>query len=293
LSFAAEYDDSRLNLVLVSDKQRPPGFEIPDSFEFIEAKSPSGKDSRFLLVREAVSRVKSDYYFFVDDDDWMFPNHAVTLKRTLAISPKGSVVFVDTQHYLEDDWSGLDSAGSSSYTLSAGSVFPARNYIKGLSGKNFTPFCGVVLPSSTFEGISDDAFEQVEYAEDYFLILRSLYKNGIPIIFDGHLAGISIRKDGNTVTDVGATKWQRAKANVGYHLMNDASLQFGKFGSGALGHFNERRSGSLLARVTRVLFDGRLWVMAFRSDVPSKVFSGQIPISFVFRKISVLIKQGW
>jgi hypothetical protein len=200
---------------------------------------------------------------------------------------------VDTQHYLESEWGGSISDGSSSYSLSAGSVFQARNYIKGLSGKNFTPFCGVVLPSSTFDGISNDAFEQIEYAEDYFLILRSLYKNGVPIIFDGHLAGISIREDGNTVTDIGATKWQRAKANVGYHLINDPSLQSGKFGSGALDFFNKRRSGSLFARASRVMFDGRLWVMAFRSNVPSKVLSGQIPISYVFKKIFVLIKQGW
>jgi hypothetical protein len=293
LSFAAEFDDPRLTLVLASDKQRPPEFEIPESFEFVQASYPPGKDSRFLLVREAVSKIKSDYYFFVDDDDWMFPNHAVQLKRTLSVSPRGSVVFVNTQHYLEGDWGaqGLDVA--SKYSISAGSVFHARNYIKGLSGKNFTPFCGVVLPSTAFEGVSDEAFAQVEYAEDYFLILRSLYKRGMPIIFDGHLAGISIREDGNTVTDVGATKWQRAKANVGYHLINDPSLQSGKFGSGALSYFNKRRSGSLFARASRVMFDGRLWVMAFRSNVPSKILSGQIPISYVFKKVIVLIKQGW
>lgn len=292
LSFAAAYDDESLRIVLVSDRPAPTDLVVPSEVEFVSFEHQPGKDTRFLLVADAVDHAKSEYYHFVDDDDWLFPNNALKLKQFLSLSPKESVFFADTQHFLEGDWqdNGIDSAKK--FLSKPGPAFPGNLFMRGLAGRNHIPFCGVVLPGSIFANLSRESFENVEYAEDYFLILTALYQNITPIVFGHLLAGISIRDEGNTVTEFGAVKWQVAKANVAYHLVNN-SINSGKFDSPNASSGRGRRKHTVIFRAFRVLFDGRLWGMARRVGVFSKLLSGQVSLRFVFMKIRTLIKQGW
>lgn len=289
VAFASHYGDHLLNLVLVSDSHPPENFDLPRGFQFVHARVLPGKDSRFLLVGEAVSSMPGDYYLFVDDDDWMFPNKASALREMLRVCPRNSVFFADSRHYIEGK-ARQDNVFVGS-KLTYGRYFPGNRFMESISGVNQSPFCSVVFPRKTFQELDPRAYTTVEYAEDYFLILRTLYQECVPFVFVGQLVGISIRESGNTVTEFGDIKWLRAKANVAYALANSPNLSQGKFaliGQTALG-----RGGSLLARTLITLFDGRLLKIAFRYKVLEKIIRGQISPRYAISKLVSLIKQGW
>ena len=289
LSFASHYGNQNVNLILVSDSDPPRDFQLPEGFELLVANVPDEKDSRFLLVGEAVSRVRSEYYLFVDDDDWMFPNNASALRRMLSICPPDSVVFADAKHYLE-----ARVAGESLFVgnkISNGRFFPGAQFMGSLSGVNNNPFCSVVFPRKTFDELEASVYSSIEYAEDYFLILKTLYQNSIPFVFDGQLVGISIRDSGNTVTEFGHLKWLRAKANVAHSLANVPGLSKGKFVQMSRG--SNGRSSFLLARIWRTLFDGRLFRIAVQYNIVIKILRGQISAKYAISKLLALIKQGW
>jgi hypothetical protein len=288
MSFASHYGEHLVNRLLVSDSPYPQNFNLPQGFQFVQATVPQGKDSRFMLVGEAVSSVSSDYYMFVDDDDWMFPNNASALRQMLDICPRDSVVFADSRHYIEDrDREDSIFVGNK---LTNGRHFPGNRFMGSLAGVNNNPFCSVIFPRKTFEDLDSKVYSSVEYAEDYFLILKTLYQESVPFVFDGQLVGISIRESGNTVTEFGHPKWLRAKANVAYSLANTPALSKGKFV-----HMRQStmRSGSLLARIWRTLFDGRLWKLAFQYKILEKIISGQISPKYAVLKLVSLIRKGW
>ncbi len=289
LSFASHYGEQNLNLVLVADCHPPSGFEIPQGFELVIATVPPKKDSRFLLVGEAVSRVESDYYLFVDDDDWMFPNNASALRGILGVCPPDSVLFSDARHYLEDR--GSDESLFVGNKITNGRFFPGGRFMGSLSGVNNSPFCSVVFPRKTFEGLDPNVYSSIEYAEDYFLILKTLYQDSVPFVFDGQLVGVSIRESGNTVTEFGHVKWLRAKANVAHNLATIPGISKGKFVQ--MFHSSNGRSSFLLARIWRTLFDGRLWRIAVQYNIIMKILKGQISLKYAASKLVGLIKQGW
>jgi hypothetical protein len=139
--------------------------------------------------------------------------------------------------------------------------------------------------------LTPDTYSGIEYAEDYFLILRTLYKVCSPFILQGELVGISIRESGNTVTEFGHLKWLRAKANVAQQLANSKGLSSGKFLTSLSNEEGARKP--LVQRIFRVFFDGRLVSFAIQSNVLGKVLRGEVSLHYVFSKISGLIKQGW
>jgi len=289
ISFAAQYNDENLRLVLVSDSPIPPEFNVPEVFEVLTVKLPQGKDSRFILVGEAVSRIESDYFLFVDDDDWMFPNNAASLRQLLTVCPQDSVVFADARHYSEER--GVDDSIYVGNNVVPGRFFPGSNFPGSLAGVNNNPFCAVVFPKATFEDLTPNTYSGIEYAEDYFLVLRTLYKDCSPFVLQGELVGISIRESGNTVTEFGHLKWLRAKANVAQQLANSKGLSSGKFLTSLSNEEGARKP--LVQRIFRVIFDGRLVRFAIQSNVLGKVLRGEVSLRYVFSKISGLIKRGW
>ena len=290
MSFASHYDQDSLNLILVSDKEKPEGFKVPERFQTVLAKVDDGKDSRFLLAGEVVAKVKSDYYLFVDDDDWMFPNNAILLRETLRVCPSDSIIFADARHYHEV--SPEETVSSVGSDLDVGRFFPANQFLGSLGGVNKNPFCAVVLPRLAFEGmLSPEDFSRIEFAEDYFLTLRALYKGCLPVILEGELAGISIRSSGNTVTEFSNVKWVRAKANVANELAQ--SLKFGRGGFLILNSGKRGVVRSLPNRVFRALFDGRLIRFALQTNVLGRILRREISIKFVISKVFRLVKNGW
>jgi hypothetical protein len=289
ISFAAHYGMEFLNLVLISETQPPKGFLLPNGYQFIQAKILQERDSRFLLVGQAVSEVISDYYLFVDDDDWMFPNNASLLRKVLHSCPQESILFADSRHYIEDR--KVDGQIFVGNIISYGRFFPSTLFMRSLSGVNHNPFCSVVFPRKTFEDLGPEVFKSVEYAEDYFLILKSLYQESVPIVFEGQLVGISIRDSGNTVTEFENPKWLRAKANVAHSLANLPSLSRGKF----VQHPEEvgARKMIFVRSVFRTLFDGRLLRAVIRYGIPGKILSGQVSLKFAISKLVSLVRTGW
>jgi hypothetical protein len=288
-SFAAQYNHESLKLVLVSDSPVPDWLELPDDFNVVTAQVRENKDSRFILVGEVVKRIDSDYYLFVDDDDWMFPNHADSLRLILSTCPQNSVIFADARHYSEEREDGPSIYVGNNVV--PGRFFPGSNFPGSLTGVNKNPFCAVVFPRVTFDDLTPDTYSGIEYAEDYFLILRTLYLDTSPFVLPGELVGISIRESGNTVTEFGHIKWLRAKANVAQQLANGKGIASGKFLASVINE--ESSSKPLIQRIFRVLLDGRLLRFAIQSDVIGKVLRGEVSLRYVLSKVSGLVKRGW
>jgi hypothetical protein len=139
--------------------------------------------------------------------------------------------------------------------------------------------------------LDSSVYSSVEYAEDYFLILKTLYQDSVPFVFDGQLVGISIREAGNTVTEFGHVKWLRAKANVANSLATVPGLSKGKFSYVSMALSG--RSRSLSIRIWGTLFDGRLWKVVVQYKILVKILNGQISLKYAASKLLSLIKQGW
>lgn len=137
------------------------------------------------------------------------------------MSPKSSIFLVNSLLFNEKIAESKNSNDNISVHSSEGLCYSARNFLKMLSGQNFTPFCGMILSRTSLLEIPSRAYETVTYAEDYMLVLFALIvQNRFPIIVDKLIVGISIRESGNTVTETDRTKWHKSMSEVVSHLVN-------------------------------------------------------------------------
>jgi len=182
------------------------------------------QDTRYKLVQFAANNIDADYFWFVDDDDWMFPNEAERLSMVISSAPENSVFFVDSCRYYETKFPTGDMNMVESYRSIKQQYFPAQRFICSLSGQNETPFCSVIFSRSSLLSIQDITYEKITYLEDYMTILNVLLTNGsIPIIVNKMYVGISIRETGNTITEVDRTKWNRSMSELVSSLVNSSS----------------------------------------------------------------------
>ena len=189
-----------------------------DGVEIHEAYLPEINDSRYLLVKHAADEIEADHFWFIDDDDWIFPNEAERLALIISVVPGESLIFLDCRHFYET----VGPAGNeASGNAKAGKIFLAKNFIISLTGQNQTPFCGVIYPRSLFGAIPDQCFQTVVYAEDFmstmFALLMGHY---LPVVVDKLFTGISIRPSGNTVTEKDRRNWRYANSAIFSHLVN-------------------------------------------------------------------------
>ena len=181
----------------------------------LRAKLQGCKDSRYQLVRFAAENIEADYFWFIDDDDWLFPNEAERLSLALNSAPTDSIVFVDSQHYHESPIQSDINGQAISYRSQEARYFPARLFMGTLSGHNHTPFCGALFARNVLLAIPHKAYETVTYYEDFMTTLYALLSgNCFPIVVDKLFAGISLRESGNTVTEKDRTKWNQSMSEL-------------------------------------------------------------------------------
>ncbi|WP_155935252.1 glycosyltransferase family 2 protein [Methylobacterium sp. 10] len=226
-SFAASAGDHiEITPVIITDR----GDRIPDfacSYAEVIAVSPFEKsDSRSLILRAALQKITADFYCFVDDDDWLFPNEAERLACIISTASSGNIIFCDTMHFHET-MSTTDTFGSRSYNTVVGSRFKASNWGKSLGGFNHIPFCGVILPRDVLKAMPSSVFERVTYYEDYAIQLFSILQaRPMPIIYDKLFAGISVRTTStnsrwqNSITEVDRSKWHMSNAELASIICN-------------------------------------------------------------------------
>ncbi len=187
----------------------------------LRADLPCGIDSRYQLVRFAAENIDADYFWFVDDDDWLLPNEAERLSLVISGSPQSSIFFVDSQCYQEKPGSSGDIDDVQNYQSEAGHYFLANRFLASLSGNNHTPFCGVLFNRSALLAIPSHVYDTVTYFEDYMTTLYALLvRNCFPVVIDRLFVGISIRETGNTVTETDRSKWNQSMSEMVSHLVN-------------------------------------------------------------------------
>ncbi|EJW09461.1 hypothetical protein A33M_1281 [Rhodovulum sp. PH10] len=168
-------------------------------------------DTRALLVRASVETIDADYFWFVDDDDWLFPNEAERIASILNISEPPAVVFMDSAHFLEEIEEDAAPIGGR-YVGRLSRRFEAKNWPLGFGGANHIPFCGFVFHRSAIE---DVPLDDLTLFEDYAIQLSALNRpECIQYTVEKLVAGISIRASGNTVTLEDRTAWDRCAAEV-------------------------------------------------------------------------------
>lgn len=194
---------------------------MPDGFTLMLADLPrTGGDTRYLLVDYAAKNIAADYFWFIDDDDWIFPNEAERLGLVISGSPQNSIIFLGCQHFSEQSLSG-DSDDATTFRSTPGRYYAAANFLASLSGSNHTPFCGQLFPRETLLSIPSKVYASVTYYEDYMTTLFALLAaRCFPISIDKLFVGISVRESGNTITETDRTKWNRSMSELVSHMVN-------------------------------------------------------------------------
>ena len=209
---------------IVTDSREDAAWTGVDEQHVLRVEVPQERDSRFLLVKHAASAVETEFLWFIDDDDWLFPNVAEDLAWAIACAPPAAMIFIDSQHYLER--SGSDPDEISLFKSTPGSYFHAADFFKSTSGVNHSPFCGVLYARELLGSIPSRLYESVIYYEDFATTMYSLFEGcAFPLVLDRLCVGISVRESGNTITETDRTIWNKSMSTLASAMVND-SLNF-------------------------------------------------------------------
>ncbi|WNC89264.1 glycosyltransferase family A protein [Paraburkholderia sp. FT54] len=206
---------------IVTDRKNAAPEDVKRRTVVLEADLPHGSDTRYQLVRFAAENIDADYFWFVDDDDWLFPNEAERLSLAISAAPSGAMVFLDCQHFSEKPVAPGTGSDVHLYRSVEGHFFSSQRFLLSLSGQNHSPFCGVVFERGALLAIPPRVYETVTYYEDFMTILNTLLSlKCFPVVVDKLYVGISLRNSGNTVTEMDRTKWDRSMSEMVSHLLN-------------------------------------------------------------------------
>jgi hypothetical protein len=186
---------------------------------------PNNTDMRYHLVRFAAENIKADYFWFIDDDDWLFSDEAERLSLIVNVSPKSSIIFIGSQHFKEDLFAVKRSIIRNSFPFDSNSYFPPKRFMASLTGSNFIPFCGVLYDRDILLSIPYEIYDTVKYYEDYVTMLFAvMVKKQFPVVVDKLFTGISIRASGNAVTEIDRSKWDKSLSNVISCILNTPEI---------------------------------------------------------------------
>ena len=190
-------------------------------------------DTRYLLVAAAAKEIEADYYWFIDDDDWMFPLHANHLGQVINTAPDGSPVFVKS---MLAETATADTRGSTFPRFTVFHEYPASGLYRTLSFDSQTPFCSILLPRETLTTIPQEMYASLTLFEDLYTILfQLLVSNSLPVIVDELMVGITATSPDNTISRADRTPWDQAMSNIASELVQGS------------------RGATLLANITQML----------------------------------------
>lgn len=209
---------------VVTDSEPTSRASVAHLATILRADLSSGGDTRYKLVQFAAENIEADYFWFIDDDDWLLPNEAERLALIVNAAPLSSLIFVDSQHFFERLVPTNQPKPASAYRSTEGPYFKADRFLASLSGQNHTPFCGALLNRTALLAIPNNIYDTVTYYEDYMTILITLLSSKcLPIVVDKLYVGISLRESGNTVTELDRSKWNKSMSEVVSHLVTAPS----------------------------------------------------------------------
>jgi len=211
---------AKFSKYIVTDSSDNIDFSWPDT-SIIRFSLAAAGDTRFKLVRLAAECIDAEYLWFVDDDDWLFPNEAGRLGLIINVSPRSAIFFIRTQQFREVAFPTGTPDVVAHYTSYPSRVFEPSDFFDSLSGHNHTPFCGAIFPRESILEIPKAAIHCVTYFEDYLCILWVLLSGkATPVVFDALLVGISIRESGNSITLTDRTEWNKSLGEIASLVCN-------------------------------------------------------------------------
>lgn len=220
---AASGQPDMYRIYVFTDRSEIPDW-LPEYTRVVSCAPPPGvSDTRLFLVKEAVGKVEADYFWFIDDDDWLFPNRAEFISQSILASPRESTFYVGAMLFHEKNPVSPDTWSSQARR---GIYYDPREFIKSNSGVNVIPFCGIIFPAAKLARIvGSNGLEYVSYGEDYCLELLNMYDGEFfPVVIDSLAAGISIRESGNTVTEADRTIWNTSSCAIMASVLGKSSL---------------------------------------------------------------------
>ena len=176
-------------------------------------------DTRYLLVEAANQQIDADLFWFIDDDDWMFPNEAERLALCINTAPQGSQVFVRSDLFREKD---VESTIGGFPVMEQVVKYSANNYYESLTWDNKTPFCGVIFPRDVLTSIDPEMYRSQTLLEDYYTNLQALLKSDrLAVTVDKLYVGISATSPGNTISMTDRTPWHQAMTDLAARISAD------------------------------------------------------------------------
>ena len=225
------------------DEEFPPGVKV---LVIPGLESGEEKDDRFKLITSAVDSSNTDYIWFIDDDDWVFPQCAEVLSLVLNTSPEGSTFYFDSQFFNQkkeefetnqDEYSKLDIGARS-----LGSTFALN-----LSGLNHVPFCNIVFDRQKLTAIPSHLVETLHLYEDFAIqIMVMSDRQYFPVSLNILVAGIQMRTELHSNSTESRDAWNNDMATL-------------------MSYFVQRKSETLLFSLPEA---GRVW---HNSHFPNEV----------------------
>ena len=169
-------------------------------------------DDRYELVLAAASRSDADFVWFVDDDDWVFPNRIALVLKALSVCGGEALVCGGAVQFSESFWG--DVTGVEFGESAPLRVFDGKDLIKSFSGHNFLPFSACLFPTEVLRKLPEGFTKRITYFEDFATIL--FVASNTPdwtMFLPWPLTGISIRSDSSqTVSMESREEWNRSMA---------------------------------------------------------------------------------
>lgn len=212
-------------------------------FRFIAESVPEGADTRSLLLVAAVQDVDADFFWFVDDDDWIFPSNFDLLGQALLCFPSNAVFAANSQHFHE-------SLESSEYGRNEpASTFEARHLANVSAGYNPVPFCSVIYPKDALDDIDLSIGALTRY-EDLALLAEALLRRRHPFFtLDRLIACVSVRRDdrSQTVIEPNRDEWNRNLADLTSVWTASDEFGWGRYLTSSLGSEDDDSSERMRA----------------------------------------------
>lgn len=210
--------------IVISGRAQPADLRLTPGASVVEIDTSDAEDDRSQLITEAARIARNEYLWFIDDDDWLFPNEAEALSLMFSVSPPGSCFFIDTMTF-EEFGIGGDDRDAVPTSVSPMRKYPADQFASSIRGQNFTPFCGLVFPKGLCNQVPENLLARITLFEDYALILTALVSaDFFPVAINVLGAGVSLRIEDQSVTASNRDAWNRSIAEVGASLARSARM---------------------------------------------------------------------
>ena len=272
---------------VISREPIPDNFNVTANYHYIDSLNSNLVDSRTELIHWAIKNIETDFYWFVDDDDFVFPQSANEIGELLSSYPVNSLVFGNSVFFDESYLSENNDLFSEEIKVDSRSL--GEDFENILQGVACIPFSGVIFPSSILKDIvrADLLPSYIVRFEDFFLQSFALnQRNVLPVVLPTELAGISYRKVPNqSIFESDRNKW-----NAGLSELSEAITT--KFGiSGLISPASSRSNYSAFQSqnysLLNAIYSSTSWKITKPIRILKRLWTREISIHSLFQRFTI------